>query len=82
LLRQVRRDVVLSLQNAIGIRLRDVIVRDDMGQHDVGLGLPARRVDVSSIAEILAGVPDDEQRTYSGPRSGDRRRQHRPHVQF
>jgi len=36
-----------------------------VGQHDVGLGLSAQRVDVSPIAqilaEILAGVPDDEQ---------------------
>jgi hypothetical protein len=36
-----------------------------VGQHDVGLGLSAQRVDVSQsrkiLAEILAGVPDDEQ---------------------
>ena len=32
-----------------------------MGQHDVGLGLSAQRVDLSPIAKILAGVPDDEQ---------------------
>ena len=58
-----RRNVVLSFQeDAIGIRLRDVIGRR---QHDVGLGLSAQRVDVSQsrkiLAEILAGVPDDEQ---------------------
>ena len=54
-------------EDAIGIRLRDVIGPDkhDVGQHDVGLGLPAQRVDVSQsrkiLAEILKGVPDDEQ---------------------
>ena len=36
-----------------------------MGQHDVGLGLSAQRVDVPQsreiLAEILAGVLDDEQ---------------------
>jgi hypothetical protein len=45
---------VLSFQeDAIGIRLRDVIGIDN----DVGLGLSAQRVDVSSIAEDPGGDP-------------------------
>jgi len=37
---------------------------------DVGLGLPARRIDVPQsrkiLADILAGVPDDEQARIAG----------------
>ncbi len=80
-----RRNVVLSFQeDAIGIRLRDVIGPDNMmGQHDVGLGLPAQRVDVSPIAEDPGGGAGRRtSQACPGPRSGDRRRQHRPRVQF
>jgi predicted TIM-barrel fold metal-dependent hydrolase len=76
-----RRNVVLSFQeDAIGIGLR-------RRQHDVGLGASAQRVDVSAIAEDPGGDPRGRagRRTGQacpGPRSGDRRRQHRPRVPF
>ena len=48
-------------------------------QHDVGLGLSAQRVDVSPIAQDPGGDPGGR----AGRRTGqDRRRQHRPRVQF
>ncbi len=48
-------------------------------QHDVGLGLSAQRVDVSAIAQDPGGDPGRG----AGQRTGqDRRRQHRPGVQF
>src|SRR5689334_14710520 len=48
-------------------------------QHDVGLGLPAQRVDVSPIAQD----PDGDSGRGAGRRTGqDRRRQHRPRIQF
>ena len=59
------RNVVLSFQeDAIGIRLRDVISPDNM-MWDVGSDYPhsqstfpqSRKI----LAEILAGAPDDEQ---------------------
>jgi hypothetical protein len=58
-----RRTVVLSFQeDAIGIRLRDVIGAPTTR---CGLGLSAQRVDVPRsrkiLAGILAGVPVDEQ---------------------
>jgi hypothetical protein len=58
-----RRNVVLSFQeDAIGIRLRDVIGVDNMMW---GSGLSPQRVDVSPIADDpggdTAGVTDDEQ---------------------
>ena len=58
-----RRNVVLSFQeDAIGIRLRDAIGVDNM---DVGLRLSASESTFPQsrkiLAEILAGVPDDEQ---------------------
>jgi hypothetical protein len=56
-------------------------------QHDVGLRLTAQRVDVSPIAQDPGGDPGRGagRRTGQacpGRRSGDRRRQHRPRVQF
>jgi Amidohydrolase len=48
-------------------------------QHDVGLGLPAQRVDLSPIAEDPGGDPG---RAAGRRTSQDRRRQHRPCVQF
>ena len=63
-----RRNVVLSFQeNAIGIRLRDVIGPDNMMWDNMMWGsdyphsestFPRSR---QILAEILAGVPDDEQ---------------------
>jgi amidohydrolase family protein len=59
----------------------------DVGQHDVGLGLSAQRVDISPIAQDPGGDPRGRAggrtgQACPGPRSGDRRRQHRPRVQF
>jgi len=49
------------------------------GQHNVGLGLSTQRVDVSAIAEDPGGDPGRR----AGRRTGqDRRRQHRPRLQF
>jgi hypothetical protein len=63
-----RRNVVLSFQeDAIGIRLRDVIGPDNMTWDNMMWGsdyphsestFPQSR---KILAEILAGVPDDEQ---------------------
>ena len=86
----LRRNVVLSFQeDAIGIRLRDVIGPDNMmwDNMNVGLGLSAQRVDVSPIAQDPGGDPGGRAgrragQACPGPRSGDRRRQHRPRVQF
>jgi hypothetical protein len=56
----------LSFQeDAIGIRLRDVIGVDNMmGQHDVRLGLPAQRSTFPQsrkiLSDILEGAPEDE----------------------
>src|SRR6202011_342901 len=85
------RNVVLSFQeDAIGIRLRDVIGprqhdvgQHDVGQHDVGLGLSAERVDVSPIAQDPGGDPGRSAvgrtgQACPGPRSAARRRQHPP----
>jgi predicted TIM-barrel fold metal-dependent hydrolase len=58
-----RRKVVLSFQeDAIGIRLRDVIGPDNMMwgsdyPHSESTFPQSRKI----LAEILAGVPDDEQ---------------------
>jgi hypothetical protein len=58
-----RRNVVLSFQeDAIGIRLRDVIGVDNMMwgsdyPHSESTFLHSRKI----LAEILAGVPGDEQ---------------------
>jgi predicted TIM-barrel fold metal-dependent hydrolase len=58
-----RRNVVLSFQeDAIGIRLRDVIGVDNMMwgsdyPHSESTFPRSRKI----LAEILAGVPDDEQ---------------------
>ena len=58
-----RRNVVLSFQeDAIGIRLRDVIGVDNMMwgsdyPHSESTFPQSRKI----LAEILAGVPDDEQ---------------------
>ena len=58
-----RRNVVLSFQeDAIGIRLRDVIGIDNMMwgsdyPHSESTFPQSRKI----LAEILAGVPDDEQ---------------------
>jgi hypothetical protein len=76
-----RRNVVLNFQeDSIGIRLRDVIGVDNMmwGSdylHSESTFPQSRKI----LAEILEGVPDDEQ-ACPGPRSGDRRQQHRPRV--
>jgi len=68
-----RRNVVLSFQeDAIGIRLCDVIGPDDMMWDNMMWGsdyphsestFPQPR---KILAEILAGVPDDEQATIAG----------------
>ena len=75
-----RRNVVLSFQeDAIGIRLRDVIGLDNKNMmwgsdypHSESTFPQSRKI----LAEILAGP--------AGRRTGarDRRRQHRPRVQF
>ena len=63
-----RRNVVLSFQeDAIGIRLRDVIGVDNMMwgsdyPHSESTFPQSRKV----LAEILAGVPDDEQAKIAG----------------
>src|SRR6266404_9209391 len=68
-----RRNVVLSFQeDAIGIRLRDVIGPDNMIWDNMMWGsdyphsestFPQSR---KILAEILAGVPDDEQAKIAG----------------
>jgi hypothetical protein len=72
-----RRNVVLSFQgDAIGIRLRDVIGVDNMMW---GSDYPHNEFDVSRIAEDPGGDPGQG----AGGRTGqDRRRLHRPRVQF
>jgi hypothetical protein len=63
-----RRNVVLSFQeDAIGIRLRDVIGVDNMMwgsdyPHSESTFPQSRKI----LAEILAGVPDDEQAKIAG----------------
>ena len=68
-----RRNVVLSFQeDAIGIRLRDVIGPDNMiwdntmwgsdYPHSESTFPQSRKI----LAEILAGVPDDEQAKIAG----------------
>ena len=53
--------------------------RHRRGQHDVGLGLPTQRVDVSPIEED----PEGDSGRGAGQRTGqDRRRQHRSRVQL
>ena len=85
-----RRNVVLSFQeDAIGIRLRDVIGPDNMMWDNMVWGsdyphsestFPQSR---KILAEILAGRAGRRTgQACPGPRSGDRRRQHRPRVQF
>ena len=72
-----RRNVVLSFQeDAIGIRLRDVIGVDNMMwgsdyPHSESTFPQSQKI----LAEILAGVPDDEQAKIV-------RRQHRPRLPF
>ena len=72
-----RRNVVLSFQeDAIGIRLRDVIGPDNMIWDNMMWGsdypqsestFPQSR---KILAEILAGVPDDEQAKIAGGNTG------------
>src|SRR5260370_22796888 len=63
-----RRNVVLSFQeDAIGVRLRDVIGVDNMMwgsdyPHSESTFPQSRNI----LAEILAGVPDDEQAKIAG----------------
>jgi predicted TIM-barrel fold metal-dependent hydrolase len=72
-----RRNVVLSFQgDAIGIRLRDVIGVDNMMW---GSDYPHNEFDVSRIAEDPGGDPG---RGAGGRTGQDRRRLHRPCVQF
>ena len=60
-----------------GRRRRSPARRHRRRQHDVGLGLPAQRIDVSPIAQDPGGHPGRG----AGRRAGqDRRRQHRPRV--
>jgi predicted TIM-barrel fold metal-dependent hydrolase len=68
LLRQVRRYVVLSFQeDAIGIRLRDVIGVDNMmWGSDYPHGESTFPQSWKILAEILEGVPDDEQARIAG----------------
>jgi predicted TIM-barrel fold metal-dependent hydrolase len=64
LLRQVRRYVVLSFQeDAIGIRLRDVIGVDNMMW---GSDYPHGESTFPQSRKILEGVPDDEQARIAG----------------
>ena len=72
-----RRNVVLELSG--GRHRHSPARRHRRRQHDVGLGLSAQRVDLSPIAEDPGGNPGRG----AGRRTGqDRRRQHRPRVQF
>ena len=81
-----RRNVVLSFQeDAIGIRLHDVIGPDNMMwgsdyPHSESTFPQSRKI----LAEILKGVRAGRRagQACPGPRSGDRRRQHRPRLQF
>jgi hypothetical protein len=68
-----RRNVVLSFQeDAIGIRLRDVIGPDNMIGDNMMWGSDYRHSESTFpqsrkiLAEILAGVPDDEQAKIAG----------------
>ena len=68
-----RRNVVLSFQeDAIGIRLRDVIGVDNMMW---GSDYPHSESTFPQSRKILSP-------SLRGPRSGDRRRQHRPRLQY
>ena len=79
-----RRNVVLSFQeDAIGICLRDVIGVDNTMWARI-IRTASRR---SPIAQDPGGDPGGRAgrragQACPGPRSGDRRRQHRPRVQF
>jgi hypothetical protein len=68
-----RRNVVLSFQKDAhrhSPARRHRPRQHDLGQHDVGLGLSARESTFSQsrkiLAEILAGVPEDEQAKIAG----------------
>ena len=83
-----RRNVVLSFQeDAVGIRLRDVIGPDNMiwdntmwgsdYSHSESTFPQSRKI----LAEILEGVPDDEQaKPAPDPDPGIAGGQHRPRV--
>jgi hypothetical protein len=79
-----RRNVVLSFQeDAIGIRLRDVIGVDNMMwgsdyPHSESTYPQSRTI----LVEYCRGDGRRTGQACPGPRSGDRRRQHRPRVQF
>jgi hypothetical protein len=85
-----RRNVVLSFQeDAIGIRLRDVIGPDTMMWDNMmwGSDYPHSESTFPQSRKIPGGDPGRRagRRTGQacpGPRSGDRRLQHRPRVQF
>ena len=86
---RLRRNAVLSFQqDAIGIRLRDVIGPDTMMWDSMlwGSDYPHGESTFPQSRKIPAGSwPGCGRRTGQacpGPRSGDRRRQHRPRVQF
>jgi len=69
LLRQGRRNVVLSFQeDAIGIRLRDVIGPNNMMWDNMmwGSDYPHSESTFPQSRKILAGVPDDEQAKIAG----------------
>ena len=81
-----RRNVVLSFQeDAIGIRLRDVIGPDNMMWDNMvwGSDYPHGESGRRSRVEVLEGVPEQQtSQACPGPRSGDRRRRHHPRVPF
>jgi hypothetical protein len=79
-----RRNVVLSFQeDAISIRLRDVIGVDNMMW---GSDYPHSESTFPQSRKILAdpgrGAARRTGQACPGPRSGDRRRQYRPRVQI
>ena len=76
-----RRNVVLSFQeDAIGIRLRDVIGVENMMW---GSDYPHRESAFPQSRKILgARAGRRAGQACRGPRSGNRRRQHRPRLQF
>jgi hypothetical protein len=83
-----RRNVALSFQeDAIGVRLRDVTGPSNMMWDNMmwGADYPHSESTFPQSRQILAEIRGAGRRTGQacpGPRSGDRRRQHRPRVQF
>jgi hypothetical protein len=69
--------------DAVGIRLRDVIgVYNMMWGSDYPYSESTFPQSRKILAESPRGVPNDEQAKPPGPQTWDRRRQHRPRLQF